>query len=369
MKTMHPRNISVATPLAVILLMAQAGPGLAQSGGVQVNTSPLALTGTRENVNPLLPPGSGRCAPQYFNTVVIAPGKLSSTGTSNVGSFVSDQSHCLLSAPPTSYVDGKFTWTFAGGDTLTGTYSGNVNSTATPGSFQATEDLVITGGTGRFVGASGTISDAGPLSLANGTGTFKGAFTGTLNATTTTASGAGAVAIGVPAAATGAQSTAIGAYSLASGTQSSAVGAFAVASANNATAVGGSASALASGAGAFGSGSVASGQNSTAIGVNVQATQLSSSAFGDLAAATGIAATAERPQRGVVLEVVSALAEARRDKRPRVELGAVVRMSSTPRLETREHQLARQAARGPPVEHEGKHRIVSRAWLGDPLAQ
>ena len=90
----------------------------------QVAAQTIELDGTRQNVNPLSPPGSGRCAPAYFNTVEIAPGALSSTGTSNIGPFASTQSHCITSPPPTSVVDGEFTYTFRAGDTITGTYSG-----------------------------------------------------------------------------------------------------------------------------------------------------------------------------------------------------------------------------------------------------
>ena len=101
-------------------------------GTAQAAAQQLAFTGTRENVNPLLPPGSGRCAPAYFNTVVIPPGALSSTGTSNLGSFTSTQSHCISSAPPTPLSVGRFTYTFRADDTITVTYTGNAAVTGRP---------------------------------------------------------------------------------------------------------------------------------------------------------------------------------------------------------------------------------------------
>jgi hypothetical protein len=147
------------------------------------------LGGTRQNVNPIAPPGTGRCSPPHFNTVTIAPGAISSTGTSNLGTFTSTQSHCIVTAPPTDLVEGEFTYTFRAGDSITGTYTGRVDAGAAPGMFLGTENLVITGGTGRFVGASGSIVSMGELLLANGQGMFSGAIDGTITTTATTETG------------------------------------------------------------------------------------------------------------------------------------------------------------------------------------
>lgn len=142
----------------------------------------IVLTGTRQNVNPLLPPGSGRCAPTYFNTVVIAPGNLNSTGSSNLGAFTSTQSHCLVSAPPTAFVDGIFTYAFADGASLFGTYTGSVGATGTAGLFDTMENLLVAGGTGRFAGATGTITTAGQLRFVPGAGGGTlGDYSGTVN--------------------------------------------------------------------------------------------------------------------------------------------------------------------------------------------
>jgi hypothetical protein len=59
--------------------------------------------------------------------------------------------HCPPLAPGEAYHDGRMTLTGANGDTLTLTYDGDPNSTA---------PAVITGGTGRFVGASGQLRSA-----------------------------------------------------------------------------------------------------------------------------------------------------------------------------------------------------------------
>lgn len=144
------------------------------------NAGTVTLTGTRENINPLLPPGSGSCAPTYFNTVIITPGNFSSTGTSNLGNFTSTQQHCIVSAPPTPFVNGIFTYDFGSGATLTGTYSGTMALTATPGFFDTVENLIVTGGTGVFAGATGTITTNGTLHFGLYNGVNSGFYSGTV---------------------------------------------------------------------------------------------------------------------------------------------------------------------------------------------
>ena len=123
MKTQHIATLG----LALLTAVSAASPASSQS---------LPFNGTRENVNPVNPPG-GRCDPPFFRTVNIAPGALSSTGTSNISNFESTQSHCITSPPPTSIVDGQFTYAFEAGDTIFGTYTGNVATSGTPGTFNA----------------------------------------------------------------------------------------------------------------------------------------------------------------------------------------------------------------------------------------
>lgn len=271
---------------------------------IAIGTAParsqiLPFDGTRENVNPLNPPG-GRCDPPFFRTVNIAPGALSSTGTSNVSNFSSTQSHCITSAPPTSIVDGRFTYRFEAGDTIFGTYTGNVATGATPGTFSAVENLVITGGTGRFIGASGTIDSNGVLRFADGNGIFNGTFSGNILAPTTTMSGRFSTALGVPSAATGEFSTSIGAFSFAPGARATALGSFAeatgagsaafgdntFASGPGSVALGQGAAATAPAAHALGHNSIASGIGSTAVGVRAQATGTGAVSIGQLSGAT-----------------------------------------------------------------------------------
>jgi hypothetical protein len=146
----------------------------------------VVFTGTRDNVNVLNPPGTGRCAP--LNTVEIGPGRLSSSGTSNFGGFVSTQSHCIPGAPSAAtpvqpVTSGIFSYLFDAGDTLFGTYAGQAIFDA--GVITGAEDLTVTGGTGRFAEATGTILSRGRLSFApnpSGQGVV-GVFSGTVNGT------------------------------------------------------------------------------------------------------------------------------------------------------------------------------------------
>ena len=64
--------------------------------------------------------------------------------------------------------NGVFTLTAASGDTLSGTYSGTIQ----PGLTGYLVSGPITGGTGRFVGATGTIVFKGTFDAATGTGSY-----------------------------------------------------------------------------------------------------------------------------------------------------------------------------------------------------
>ncbi|MGH6787971.1 MAG: hypothetical protein ACREBO_14175 [Novosphingobium sp.] len=261
-------------------------------GALQAQAQTVVFSGTRQNVNPLNPPGTGRCVPPYFNTVDIRPGQLSSTGTSNIGTFESTQSHCIVSAPPTAVVDGQFTYRFAGGDTIFGTYSGTTNTTATPGTFAGMENLVITGGTGRFVGATGTISSNGTLQFVSGNGVFSGTVNGLINATATTQTGTYATAFGQGTAAISDYASAFGGLAYASANNATAIGALAEATGVNATAVGADTAASGVSSTALGYGAAASGTAGSALGHNSVAGGLGSTAVGVASRATDVGATA-----------------------------------------------------------------------------
>lgn len=60
---------------------------------------------------------------------------------------------------------GSATLTAANGDAITGTYQGQVSGTADPDVITYQEELELTGGTGRFAGATGTLQVAGVANL------------------------------------------------------------------------------------------------------------------------------------------------------------------------------------------------------------
>ncbi len=152
----------------------------------------VAVSGTRQHINILNPPGTGRCAtiprdPPYTATVDIVPGPgiPSSSGSEDMfGTFQASMSHCIVTVPPTPFEQGIFSWAFDGGDLLEGIYTGEVLATATPNFFDATIAYVVTGGTGQFLGASGSMAEIGsflrgpnpqgPGSITDWTGTFTG---------------------------------------------------------------------------------------------------------------------------------------------------------------------------------------------------
>lgn len=127
------------------------------------------VSGVRQHINILNPPGTGRCAaiprvPPYAATVDIVPGPgIPSSSGSEVrfGAFAGTMSHCIVTAPPTPFEEGLFSWAFTNGDVLEGIYTGSVSMTGTPNLFDASIDYVVTGGTGRFLGASGTMFETG----------------------------------------------------------------------------------------------------------------------------------------------------------------------------------------------------------------
>ena len=252
------KQFMAASAMALLTMLTAVSPATGQV---------LPFNGRLENEGLASPPADGRCvAPNPFPRAKSSP-----TGTSNISTFTSLQSHCS-SSPATSAVNGLFTYTFEAGDTIFGTYSANIDSSI-PRPLSSIETLVIQGGTGRFVGATGTIDSMATFRRFGGEDFFGSILTGSLTATTTTASGTFATAFGVPSAATGDYSTAIGAFSIAPGARSTAVGAFA--------------DAPGAGAVALGSHSFARGEKAVAIGEDARAVNVSSLAIGNGAFSSG----------------------------------------------------------------------------------
>jgi hypothetical protein len=141
----------VIGPALIALALAAAAPSWGAT---------FAFTGTTTNDTP--PPMPSPLCSAGMVRVAFSSANAAVTGASNFGGFSPSLGHCLT-LPPSSYSGGVFDFTFDAGDVLSGTYSGFFTPTATPGILNSTVDYVVTGGTGRFVGATGGFKGVGTL--------------------------------------------------------------------------------------------------------------------------------------------------------------------------------------------------------------
>lgn len=109
--------------------------------------------------------------PTLVDLVVTASGN-----GSHLGRFELSIPHRVdrSTAPPTAF--GTYEFTAANGDTVTADFIGLSQPTATPGIIEVVEIAVITGGTGRFAGATGGFVSGRLVNqiTRETTGTFKG---------------------------------------------------------------------------------------------------------------------------------------------------------------------------------------------------
>lgn len=122
----------------------------------------IAFAGSAFNTNGP-PQPDATCAP----LLRIAFGPAGTQGASNFGGFTYSQTHCT-SGGPGAYSGGQFSYFFGAGDSLTGTYSGLASPSGTPGLLNNTINLVVTGGTGRFLNGSGAITGVGTVDFRQG---------------------------------------------------------------------------------------------------------------------------------------------------------------------------------------------------------
>jgi hypothetical protein len=152
----HPSKLLIALLTFAVLCLASATMAKADT---------VAFTGSRFNEGQSRSP-VGRCAPAI--TLEVSPAFGISTGTSNFGAFTPTQSICATPAPPGPLTNGLFTWEFASGVTLSGTFFGATAGVFNPGGtsvLDLTENYIITGGTGLFAGATGSILGLGTLTI------------------------------------------------------------------------------------------------------------------------------------------------------------------------------------------------------------
>jgi hypothetical protein len=98
------------------------------------------------------------CGPGVFAVVIDDTGR-----ATHLGAYAYHSNECFNGA--TGAFDGTFTMTAANGDTISGTYAGVVVSVVGDLGFYE-QDNAITGGTGRFAGASGAFHLSGIANLA-----------------------------------------------------------------------------------------------------------------------------------------------------------------------------------------------------------
>jgi hypothetical protein len=161
---------------AFVVSVLVAGLSLASAAEAAI----VAFTGNVVNSTPLIFPAAG-CPGGAL--ISVNPGNSTQTTSSNFGSFGISISHCVAfpPIPPFSFTGGVFGFGFAGGS-LTGSYSGDVTPTANPAVVNNITNYLVTGGTGKFAGASGIFTATGTLELASGLNINTQAISGTINA-------------------------------------------------------------------------------------------------------------------------------------------------------------------------------------------
>jgi hypothetical protein len=101
----------------------------------------------------------GACAGGSLEEVVIG-----GTGrATQLGAYTYSATECFDAV--SGAFAGSATLTAANGNAITGTYQGQVSGTADPDVITYQEELELTGGTGRFAGATGTLQVAGVANL------------------------------------------------------------------------------------------------------------------------------------------------------------------------------------------------------------
>jgi hypothetical protein len=145
------------TSMAGALLSAAALVAQANSAEAAILTFSGSATAT-----PVVAPDAS-CAPLPFRGI-IAPA--ASSGESNFGSFLYSHNVCTQGA--TGPVVGTFSIDF-GVSSFSGSLIGaSVARAGTPGLFDQTFDYTITGGTGSFLGATGSFVNVGTVDTRGG---------------------------------------------------------------------------------------------------------------------------------------------------------------------------------------------------------
>ena len=152
-------HLAASLALAVLGVPALAGPVAA---GEQVPFK--GRLGGDVTVTPLAPP--------FLQVDVEAMGK-----ATQLGQFTLDIPHVVNRANGTAV--GSYEFTAANGDKVYAEFTGIATPTATPGVLYIEETATITGGTGRFAGATGSFTSERLYDTI--AGTTVGSFEGTIS--------------------------------------------------------------------------------------------------------------------------------------------------------------------------------------------
>lgn len=135
----------------------------------------IVFSGSATNIG-AAPVADAGCAPLLRTGF----GPANTSGLSNLGAFTYTQAHCTTGGPG-AYAGGVFQYFFDLGDSLEGSYSGLASLSGTAGVLNNTINLIVTGGTGRFLGGSGTITGIGTVDFRSGPPLQNLTLTGALN--------------------------------------------------------------------------------------------------------------------------------------------------------------------------------------------
>ena len=151
---------TIFAPLAVALLCI--------SSVTVAQADTITFTGSREFSGGGGPASNpARCGTPTPPIFFVAPPP--GVGASNLGSFTSTESQCQNNATGNVF-DGRFTFDFGGGNTFFGTYVGTISGIPPPPTPPGTVltllfTYTLTGGTGSFVNASGSLLGTGTITL------------------------------------------------------------------------------------------------------------------------------------------------------------------------------------------------------------
>ena len=157
---MTRHNSLARLTLALLAMLALAGPAAAERQGKQVPFRG-RLDGIVASVTPLTPP--------FVAVTLEGEGHATQLGHFDVSSSI------VANAADGTAV-GTYEFTAANGDTLTADYTEYFAETNVPGVFSDVITATITGGTGRFAGATGSFVTYRVADIVNGivTDTFEG---------------------------------------------------------------------------------------------------------------------------------------------------------------------------------------------------